>query len=146
MNATVLDELPPHRDYMEQQRLFQDGGFRLWRMTRMPSKYVMKHDTYVREDVNGNETQASSELEASTTQYYEHHLQKSEGGELRYCDYDVKRTGKRVYKQCGFISPEQIAVKLHIQALENGVLTPSAWKRFAQKILEQLGLSIYYAR
>lgn len=112
----------------------------------MPSKYVIKHDVCVREDVNRNDTHASSDHDASTTRYYEHHLQKFEGGELRYCNYDVKCTGKRVYGQRGLISPEPIAVKLHIQALENGVLTPSAWKRFAQKILEQLGLSIYYAR
>ena len=112
----------------------------------MPSKDVVQHDSCVREDVNGTDARVSSEHGASTTQYYEHHLQKFEGGELRYCYYDVKCTGKRVFGQRGFISPEPVAVELHIQALENGVLTPSSWKRFAQKILDRLGLSIYYAR
>jgi hypothetical protein len=112
----------------------------------MPSKYRIKHDAYVSEDVNGTSDKAPSQNDGSTTQQFEHHLQKFEGGALRYCDYDVKRTGKRVYSQRGLICPEQLAVRLHIHALENGVLTPSVWKRFAQKILEQLGLSIYYAR
>jgi hypothetical protein len=111
----------------------------------MTRKCVINHDVSVREHVTNRDPRAS-ESDTSTTQYYEHHLQKVEGGALRYCDYDVKCTGKRVYRQRGFISPEPLAVKLHIQALENGVLTPSKWKWFAQKILEQLGLSIYYAR
>ena len=111
----------------------------------MTREYVIDHDVYVREHVNRTDS-PTSESDASTTQYYARHLQKVEERALRYSDYDVKSSGKRAYRQRGFITPEPLAVKLHIRAFENGVLTPSTWKRFAQKILERLGLGIYYAR
>lgn len=72
------------------------------------------------------------------TKYYENHLQRSNEGYLRYCYFDVKLDGKKIYGQSALILPESMAEDLHFKALEAGVIKPEVWETFAKKVFEFL--------
>jgi len=104
----------------------------------MKSKYNILGDVSVIESVNETKALARKQGKKDPTKYYENHLQRLEGDYLRYCYYDVKLTGKKVYGQRGLISPENLTVELHLKALKAGLLNPKLWKPFANAVLESL--------
>lgn len=104
----------------------------------MKSKYNILGDVHVLEPTDETWDNFPS-FKKTPTKHYENHLQKIEGGYIRYCYYDVKLDGKKIYGQRGLINPENLNVELHLKALEKGLLDPDLWKPFAQKVLEYTG-------
>ena len=105
----------------------------------MRSKYKIIKDSSVMEPVNEDPADFPKKDKKKPSKYYENHLQKLKGDYLRYCYYDVKLDGRRVYGQRGLILPESLSVELHIKALDDGGLDSNLWVPFARKVLARGG-------
>lgn len=75
-------------------------------------------DVFVIEKVEENTSEFPKKDKKAPCKYYENHPQKSADSYVRYCYWDVKLDGRKVYGEHALIQPESLCADLHLKALE----------------------------